>query len=54
MTELEKMKMGEWYDANHDPEIIKQRYTAFDLCFELNQILEQEQDQFLDIKHVMI
>ncbi len=38
MTELEKMKMGEWYDANHDLEIIKQRYTAFDLCFELNQI----------------
>ena len=38
MTELEKMKMGEWYDANHDPKIIKQRYTAFDLCFELNQI----------------
>ena len=34
MTELEKMKMGEWYDANHDPKIIKQRYTAFDLCFE--------------------
>lgn len=38
MTELEKMKQGDWYDANNNPEIVQERYACFDLCFELNQL----------------
>ncbi|HAN57630.1 MAG TPA: maltose acetyltransferase, partial [Erysipelotrichaceae bacterium] len=34
----EKMRQGEWYDANHDPNILKDRLSAADLCFEVNQI----------------
>jgi len=36
MTESEKMKLGLWYDANFDDELVKQRLIAEDLCFELN------------------
>jgi len=38
MTDLEKMKQGMWYDANNNPEVIQERYNAFDLAFELNQV----------------
>lgn len=37
-TELEKMKKGEWYNANFDPELIQKRLHAQDLCFDLNQL----------------
>lgn len=37
MTELEKMKAGLWYDANYNPDIVKERYQCYDCCFELNQ-----------------
>ena len=36
MTESEKMRLGLWYDANFDDELIKQRLIAEDFCFELN------------------
>ena len=36
MTESEKMKLGLWYDANFDDELVQQRLVAEDLCFELN------------------
>ena len=36
MTESEKMKLGLWYDANYDDELVQQRLIAEDLCFELN------------------
>ena len=36
MTESEKMKLGLWYDANFDDELVQQRMVAEDLCFELN------------------
>lgn len=36
MTESEKMKLGLWYDANFDDELVQQRLIAEDLCFELN------------------
>ena len=32
MTELEKMKLGEWYDANFDKELLDLRLEAQDLC----------------------
>lgn len=38
MTEQEKMKLGMWYDANNDQELIDLRIKAMDLCFELNQL----------------
>lgn len=39
MNEKEKMKLGFWYDAYNDSDIIKERYACFDLCFKLNQVL---------------
>lgn len=38
MTEREKMKLGQWYDANNDQELLACRVKAMDLCFELNQL----------------
>lgn len=38
MTEKEKLKKGFWYDANYDEELLKERETAEDLCFEFNNI----------------
>lgn len=37
MTESEKMKQGLWYDANFDRELVEQRLTAEELCWEYNQ-----------------
>lgn len=37
MNEKEKRDLGQWYDANYDHELIQERITAMDLCFELNQ-----------------
>ena len=37
MTESEKMKLGLWYDANFDKDLLEQRLVAEELCFELNQ-----------------
>lgn len=38
MNELEKMKKGMWYDANNNPDVLKERYSCFDKCFTLNQL----------------
>lgn len=38
MAEKEKMKLGLWYDANFDKELVEERLIAEDLCFELNNI----------------
>lgn len=35
-SEYEKMMNQEWYDANYDEDIIKQRMIAQDLCFDYN------------------
>lgn len=37
MTERKKLKMGFWYDANNDTELLEQRYDAEELCYFLNQ-----------------
>ena len=37
MTEREKLKMGFWYDANNDTELLEQREDAEELCYFLNQ-----------------
>ena len=36
MTEKEKMLAGDWYDANFDANLIKERTFVKDLCLELN------------------
>ena len=38
MTELEKMRLGMWYDANFDEELLIKRFAAQDLCAEYNLI----------------
>lgn len=43
-TELEKMLAGKLYDAL-DPELVRKRERARDLCWELNATREREQDR---------
>ncbi|MFR7589984.1 MAG: sugar O-acetyltransferase [Longibaculum sp.] len=38
MTEKEKAKLGLWYDANNDDDLIQERLFAKDLCFEYNAL----------------
>ena len=38
MTEYEKMLRGELYDANFDPNILKERVKAENLCFDYNNL----------------
>ncbi|MCQ2102235.1 MAG: sugar O-acetyltransferase [Fibrobacter sp.] len=38
MTEQEKMLAGELYDANYNPDLIKQRTQCKELCFDYNHI----------------
>lgn len=45
MTEKEKMKLGLWYDANFDKELVEERLVAEDLCFELNNIRPKETEK---------
>lgn len=37
MTEKEKLEHGRWYDANFDPELLRERLRADELCFALNR-----------------
>ena len=36
MTEQEKMQRGEWYDANYDAELLRQRQETDGICFDYN------------------
>ncbi len=42
MTEKEKAELGYLYNANHDPEIIKDICKYSDLCHEYNQIMPSD------------
>ncbi|VUX02850.1 Putative acetyltransferase [Streptococcus constellatus] len=44
-SELEKMKRGDWYDANFDQELVQKRMEAQDLCFELNQLKPSREEE---------
>ena len=44
-SELEKMKRGEWYDANFNTELVQKRIIAQDLCFELNQLKPSREEE---------
>lgn len=39
ISEKEKCRQGELYDANHDPELIAERLACKDRCHEYNQLL---------------
>lgn len=45
MNETEKMKNGLWFDANNDPEVLKQRYAVKDLCIQLNTTLYAQKEK---------
>lgn len=45
MTEREKMKNGEWYDANYDKELLAERLKAEDLCFYFNHTLPSDYEK---------
>lgn len=38
MTEKEKMLAGEWYDANYNMDLIKEREIAKDKCYDYNNL----------------
>jgi acetyltransferase-like isoleucine patch superfamily enzyme len=51
MEEKDKMKLGLWYDANNDQELMNDRVKAMDLCFQLNSLkpsLENERKEILE------
>ena len=37
MSEKDKMLSNEWYDANYDDNLLKERLKAQDLCYDFNQ-----------------
>ena len=43
MTEKEKCRSGQLYDANYDEELVKERLRCKDLCAQLNRLLPSEQ-----------
>ncbi len=45
MTESEKMKLQQWYDANFDEELVSQRLLAEDLCFDLNNTRPKDMEK---------
>lgn len=42
MTEKEKMLAGQWYDANFDADLIRERAIVKDLCLSLNSTRMQD------------
>ncbi len=44
MTEDEKMHKGLWYDANNNPELLKQRDDAKDLCQDYNLLRQSDHE----------
>lgn len=53
MTELEKMKAGMWYDANNNPEVLKERYGCFDKCFTFNQLKPSDPQRYQIMKDIL-
>lgn len=45
MTEKEKMKKQMLYDANYDEDLIKERNSAKDLCYEFNHLYPSKIDK---------
>lgn len=45
MTEKEKMLAGLIYDANNDPDLIRERAACKDLCWEFNQLRPSQTEE---------
>lgn len=45
MTEREKKDQGLWYDANYNPDLLKEREYAEEMCFRLNHISPGEPER---------
>lgn len=45
MTEKEKCRRGELYDANYDAELIAERTACKDMCYRYNQLLPSKIDE---------
>lgn len=45
MTEQEKMKNGQWYDANYDKKILQERLHTERLCSQYNQAVPGSKEQ---------
>ena len=45
MTEKEKMQHQMLYDANYDPELIRERMACKDLCHEYNQLRPSQTEE---------
>lgn len=53
MTEKEKMMKGEWYDANFDAELLKERQAAEIFCHEFNLAVPRSPEQTAALKNLV-
>lgn len=53
MTEKGKMLRGEWYDANFDEEILKDRRTAELLCYDFNMAKPGSNEQNTALRNIL-
>ena len=44
MTEKEKMQKQMLYDANYDPELIRERAAAKELCYDFNSLRPSDEE----------
>ena len=53
MSEKEKMLRGEWYDANFDVELLKERRNAELLCYDFNMAKPGSDEQYTALKKLL-
>ena len=53
MKEIDKMRNGEWYDANFDPEQVKTRMKLEVLCNKFNQAEPGSEEQLSLLKEIL-
>lgn len=53
MTEQEKMRAGEWYDANYDKNLLEMRLKAERLCYDFNNALPQSAGQAESLRKIL-
>lgn len=53
MTEKEKMRAGEWYDANYDKELLDMRLKAEQYCFDFNNSRPQSAQQTESLERIL-
>lgn len=49
MTEREKMMKGLLYDANFDPELLRQRTECKELCYDYNHTRPSDEEKRTEI-----